>query len=709
MLAGCSEGQWNSPYPEKNLQQSTFYSAFSERPKHLDPARSYSASEYAFIGQIYEPPLQYHFLKRPYELVPLSAAAMPTLRYFDKQGKILSKDAAESEIAYSEYLITIQKKMHFQPHPALAKGEESNYLYHEVDDSFIDNIYQLSDFKFSGSREITAADYVHQIKRIAYPRLHSPIAGLMAEHIVGLAEFSKKVDADYQAKRKSSGEDHPYLDLRQYEISGVKVVNDYSFTVRINGIYPQFVYWLAMPFFAPMPWEAERFYAQPGFAKRNLSLDWYPIGSGPFMLTENNPNLRMVMQRNPHFHGESYPTEGESGDAEKGLLDDAGESLPFIDKAIYSLDKENIPRWNKFLQGYYDNSGISSDSFDQAIQFDVSGDAGLSEEMDRKGIRLSTAVDASIYYVGFNMLDSRVGGKSERARLLRQALSIAINTEEYISIFNNGRGVAAHGPIPPGIFGHRPGLEGVNEKIYRIENGKAKRRSIDEAKALLAQAGYSNGRDPDSGKPLLLNYDAVAAGPDAKASLNWMRKQFDKLGVQLVIRSSDYNRFQEKIIKGTGQIYMWGWNADYPDPENFLFLLYGPQGRVEHGGMNSVNYANPEYDRLFDQMKNMQNGPERQLLIDKMVEILRHDAPWSWGFNTKSFSLHHAWYKNALPNLMANNTLKYKRLDSDWREKSRQTWNPPITWPLWLLAIILIAIILPAIKMFRQRERSAAR
>ena len=709
LLSGCSDSPWNSPYRAGDAGSNIFYSSFQERPKHLDPVRSYSAAEYAFLGQIYEPPLQYHFLKRPYELVPLAAMTLPELRYYDAQGKLLQQDAPDEAIAVSEYLIRIRPEMQYQPHPALAQVEDGSYRYHALDESFADDVFTLSDIKQTGSREVTAADFVHQIKRLAFPMLHSPIAGLMAEHIVGFGDFSKTVDAAYQQKKKSSGEDRPYFDLRQYEIDGVQVVDRYSFTIRTKGKYPQFVYWLAMPFFAPMPWEAELFYAQPGFAKRNISLDWYPIGSGPFMLTENNPNLRMVMERNPNFHGELYPNEGMPGDVELGLLEDAGKPLPFIDKAVYSLEKESIPYWNKFLQGYYDNSGISSDSFDQAVQFDTGGDARLTDEMKQQGIRLSTAVQTSIFFMGFNMRDPVVGEGSERARLLRQAISIAVDFEEYISIFNNGRGVVAHGPIPPGIFGHRPGLEGINQTVYRIENGEAKRRSIDEAMGLLRQAGYLNGIDPKTGKPLLLNYDAVASGPDDKARLNWMRKQFDKLGIQLVIRSTDYNRFQEKMLKGTGQIYMWGWNADYPDPENFLFLLYGPQGRVDEGGMNSVNYRNPEYDRLFDQMKNMPNGPERQAIIDRMVEILRQDAPWSWGFNPKGFSLHHAWYKNAKPNLMANNTLKYKRIDPELREQSRQTWNPPVTWPVWILLLVLIGSVIPAIVTFRQHERGTAR
>jgi ABC-type transport system substrate-binding protein len=83
--------------------------------------------------------------------------------------------------------------------------------------------------------------------------------------------------------------------------------------VRLRGLYPQFRYWLAMPFFAPMAWEVECFYAQPGLAGRNITLDWYPVGTGPFMLTENNPNLRMVLARTPNFHPQRYSDAGAPG------------------------------------------------------------------------------------------------------------------------------------------------------------------------------------------------------------------------------------------------------------------------------------------------------------------------------------------------------------------------------------------------------------
>ncbi len=701
LLSGCGERAWNAPYPASEANSNTLYSSFSERPKHLDPARSYAANEYAFIGQIYEPPLQYHFLKRPYQLVPLAAEQVPVPQFLDQAGNPLPADASADEVAFSDYEIQIKPGMRYQPHPALAKDESGAYRYHHLTEDDIDGINTLADFPHTGTREATAEDFIYQVKRLANPRLHSPIASIMSEYIVGFAEFSQALTAE----EGSAG----FIDLRERPMAGLTRLDRYRFKIRLRGKYPQFVYWLAMTFFAPMPWEADLFYSQPGLDKRNINLNWYPIGTGPFMLTENNPNLRMVLSRNPNFHGETYPAEGEPGDAENGMLDDAGRPLPLIDKAVYSLEQEVIPRWNKFLQGYYDTSGISSDSFDQAVRFGAGGEASLTEEMLERHIRLATAVETSIFYLGFNMADPVIGGDSEENRYLRQAISIAVNYEEFISIFLNGRGVVAHSPLPPGIFGSREGPEGINPVVYDLVNGKPKRKSLEEARALLAKAGYPNGKSIRTGRPLVLNYESASAGPDSKAQLNWMRKQFKKLGIQLVIRATDYNRFQEKLRTGTGQLFMFGWNADYPDPENFLFLLYGPNGKVEHAGENAVNYNNPEFNALFDQMKNMENSPERQRIIDRMVDILRHDAPWIWGFYPKAFSLYHDWYGNVKPNLMANNTLKYKRIDPETRLARQQAWNPPVVTPLILFLLFLLASGVPAVLVYRRHERSAAR
>lgn len=700
-LTGCSGSMWNSPYPVGQTQQDILYSSFSSPPKHLDPAVSYNANEWAIISQVYEPPLQYHYFKRPYSLEPLTLMTMPQVSYLDKDGNKVDEKSAR--LAYTEYRFTLKPEIYFQPHPAFVKDASGHLIYGHLSVEDVKDIQSPSDFKLQDTRRLTAADYVYAIQRMALKQNHSPILGTMQQYIVGLKAYSDKI-----SKQVSQNPDFAF---RKEAISGVKVISDNIFSIKIKGLYPQFLYWMSMNFFAPVPWEAVRFYRQAVLKQKNITLDTFPVGTGPYMLVENNPNKRMRLLKNPNFDHEVYPSHGLPAGAPKALLKDAGKHLPFINEVIYSLEKESVPLWNKFLQGYYDVSGVSSDSFDQAISVSSSGNMALTQAMKDKRIHFLNQVEPTIFYFAFNMADPVVGGYTEKQRKLRQAISIAINMEDYISIFLNGRGIVAQSPIPPGVAGYQSGKEGIDPYVYDWvggdTNGRAKRKSIEVAKKLLAEAGYPGGRKAD-GSPLVLYYDTAATGPDSKSMLNWYRKQFAKLGIQLAVRATDYNRFQDKVRTAKVQMFSWGWNADYPDPENFLFLLAGVNAPINTNGqgVNGANYDDPQYNKWFDQIKTMPNSPERMAIIHKMIRKLQKDAPWVWGFNPKTLVLYHDWYHNAWANPLANNTLKYKRIDAHKRYQAQRAWNQPVIWPFVFVLLILIGSIYPLRKAYLKRQHS---
>ena len=236
-LAGCGDGAWNNPWPAREAGANVLYSSFEERPKHLDPARSYSSNEYAFLAQIYEPPLQYHFLLRPYQLIPLTAESLPELTYFDAAGQALPQDAPAEAIAWSEYLVRIRPGSHYQPHPAFAKDASGSYRYHHLTPADLEDVNRLADFPETGTRELTAADYVYQLKRLAVPWRHSPIAGVMGEHIQDFNELTARIEAQVPAP----GEDgeRPYLDLDAIPFAGAEVLDRYRYRIRVKGKYPQ--------------------------------------------------------------------------------------------------------------------------------------------------------------------------------------------------------------------------------------------------------------------------------------------------------------------------------------------------------------------------------------------------------------------------------------------------------------------------------------
>ncbi|MCC6503241.1 MAG: ABC transporter substrate-binding protein [Deltaproteobacteria bacterium] len=716
IISGCTP---NDPYRASEKGANIFYTTFLEPPKHLDPARAYSSDEYDFIGQIYEPLLQYHYLKRPYTLVPLTAEEVPNPVYYGHDGKVLPMDAAAESVAMAVYEIKVRKGIKYQEHPAFARGADGEPLYRSLRKGDLDGMDGIADFPMKGSKELVADDFIYQIMRLADPRVESPVLSIIEKYVAGLQEFSGALRDDLSSireeRKRAAGasynqavdeQENPIiLDYSKHPLPGVEKVDDHTFRIILKTKYPQFAYWLAMPFFAPVPKEAAEFYGQGPLAGKNITLDRFPIGTGPYMMETNNPNMEVVLTRNANFHYEEYPAEGESSDSPNGLLKKAGSKLPFIDRIVFKLEKEAIPRWNKFLQGYYDTSGITSDSFDQAVSISSAGRPELTEAMEERDIRLLTSVRPSTFYSGFNMLEATVGGYSPEQQKLRQAISIALDYEEFIEIFSNGRGVGAHSPLPPGIFGYREGREGINPFVYDWDEtrGKPVRKSIEYAKALMSEAGYPGGRDK-TGRPLVITFDNPWTGADSTQMINWYIKKFSLLGIQLENRTTDYNRFQEKMFSGNFQFFSWGWNADYPDPENFFFLLAGSNAKVPHKGENAANYANAEFDRLFKIMENMENGEARGKVIDEMVAIARQDAPWTWGYHPVAFTLAHAWTGNLKPNSMANNTMKYLILDAAERQARRHEWNRPIFWPVAVVVVIIAGASLPAIMAMRRKR-----
>jgi len=101
----------------------------------------------------------------------------------------------------------------------------------------------------------------------------------------------------------------------------------------------------------------------------------------------------------------------------------------------------------------------------------------------------------------------------------------------------------------------------------------------------------------------------------------------------------------------------------------------------------------------------MDNTPERYQIIQQMQDIVRQDAPWVFGLHPKQFSLFHSWFGNLKANLMANNELKYRRIDTAARADKRRQWNRPIIWPLLLAGVLLVLLILPAYQAYRKRNQ----
>lgn len=664
-LCGCS----NNPYRENDPTRSVLYETITEDPKSLDPSFAYDLLSLSIIGPVYETLLQYHFLKRPYQLVPSLAEKMPE-RIGEEDAEFTEgieglgldnegEDRGENRGRPSRYgyRITIRKDLRFQDDPC---------------------------FEATGGkgRRVKSDDFIHALKRLADPTVTSPVRSVLGEKIVGLGKFFDRNRQIIQEQRKEGA---PLRADFSLPVRGLRKIDDHTFEVYLTEPYPQFLYWLAMPFTTPIPPEAVEYHDSTQFPEREDFKD-HPVGTGAYLVKEYRKGHRIVLARNPNFHEERYPDEGEPGDREAGHLEDTGKRLPFVEEQVLTVVKESIPRWNLFRQGYLDGSGVPKEAFDRVI----TPEGNLSQAMRERGVRMSRAKGLATYYCAFNMDDPLVGSN----RKLRQAISCAIDTAEYLDLFQNGLGVVAQSPLPPGIFGHDP--------EYR---NPFRTYGLDRAKELLAEAGYEGGRDPKTGGPLTIRYDTSGRDPAARQATRWMVKQFERLHIRLAVTENDWNTHQQKADDGNFQIIRFGWIADYPDPENFLFLLHSGNRRP---GVNYANYDNQEYDERFDRMKSMSNlgeeGEQRIEIIRRMIKILEWDCPWVPNYHPEGYSLSHQWCGNMKEHGPGQNLLKYRKVDPAIRAKLREEWNRPDYRVIAGLLGLLFLGALPALWLVRKRR-----
>jgi oligopeptide transport system substrate-binding protein len=661
-LAGCLAvtGCTNNPYPEADRDKKVLYSSFNEAPKTLDPAVAYTTAEHVITGNVYDTLLEYHYLLRPYQLIAGLAAAVPEPRQLP-HGR-------------QAYRFEIRPGILFHADPCFAPSQAGRQ-----------------------TRAVTAADFAFALARVADPAVNSPVVSSFAQ-VLGFADFSKRLIELRRADKAFAALPAHQQYAKAGGIEGVVVHGDHALEIILAEPNAQILYWFAMPFTTPLAWEAVAYY--DGKEGRRHFAD-HVVGTGPYRLSLYEKQYRFTLERNELWYGSQptsldapggiFPVQIDSADIAEGRIDAAyaGRRLPFVDRIEFFRERENIPRFNKLLQGYYDDGGIIKESFDAVVQGDR-----LSPQMQARGMRLDKTVEPSIRYIGFNMEDPIVGTTAgERGRKLRQAMSLAIDSNQYLELFLNGRGVPAQSLLPPGIFGY--------DADYK---NPFRQHDLARARQVLADAGYRNGIDPATNTRLKLSFDTAATTAAANLQFEYLAAAWRQLGLDIEINATTYNQFQDKVRRGAYQIFIWGWLADFPDPENFFFLLECQNARSKSGGPNTANFCNAEYDRLYLEMKDLPNGDRRAALIRRMLGILQAERPWIELYHEEDFLLSHAWLINSKPMGISYPAYKYKDVRPEVRARLQVEWNVPVRWPLYLVLFVVVALTVPAVRSY-YRER----
>ena len=477
-------------------------------------------------------------------------------------------------------------------------------------------------------REVTAADFIYSWKRVADVNNRSTCYWIFEGRIVGLDEYHEKSikgPVDYDEV-----------------VDGIQATDRYTIQIKLKEPYPQLIWVLTMSYTFAVPREAVDFYG-----KEFLN---HPVGTGPYVISDWRwRNYRIGYTRNPTYHGDNFPTRGTAEDKARGLLEDAGKPAPITDDLVQYVIADESTEWLKFLSGDLAASGISRNNFDAV----VTAQRELTPELQERGIRLEKTPQLYVTYVGFNMEDPVVGDSTDpatklRHKKLRQALAHTVDIAKWVE-FYNGRQIPATGPIPPNMNGFDPD----KKRPYPFD--------LEKAKKLIEEAGYPEGRDPASGRRLTVTIELPnASDPEERQSVDLLASFFASIGVELRPSYNNWPEFLKKMERRQCQLYRLGWVADYPDAENFLQLFYSKSASP---GPNHCNYNNPEFDRIFETARVMQDSPARAKMYQQAADLATEDSPWILLTYPLAFGLYQPWFKNFKPHDFPYPFMKFYRVD----------------------------------------------
>lgn len=490
------------------------------------------------------------------------------------------------------------------------------------------NIFFAPDPAFNGKRrELTAQDYVYSIKRLADPQNRSPSAHFIAGKIAGLDEAVKKA-------KKTGRFDY---DL---PISGLSAPDRYTLRIELTRPDSNFLYVLAYGGLAAVAKEVIDAYGSENRV--------HPVGTGPYMLHQYVPRSKIILTANPNYRGFIWDFTSDDPKDREIIQEMQGKKMPQIKRVEIAIIEEEQSRWLTFQEGK-----IAFDKLPQlAAPLVLDGDK-LKPEYARQKLKLYRVAEPEVTFTTFNFKDPIVGGFSNEKIALRRAIAMSYNVKEEISLLRNGQAVKAEMILPAGVVGHDP--------AYRSSIGY----DPELASRLLDHFGYrrqENGyRTMPDGSPLLLKI-RTEAGASAKIVSEIWKRGLDQIGVQVVFEVSN---FADNVKAATQcQLMMWGsaWHADYPEGENFLQLLYGPNaGQGNHGC-----YQSAAYDALYEEAMSLPPGEKRNAIYAEMNRQMEADTAWSLHVSRVRTWLIRPWVKGFK---------KHPILQSDWQYLDVDTQN----------------------------------
>jgi ABC-type transport system substrate-binding protein len=364
--------------------------AFPVAETGFDPVQVSDLYSRIITAHVFEAPLSYDHLARPYKIKPSTAAAMPEV----------SDD-------FKTFVFRIKPGIYFADDPAF-KGKK---------------------------RELVAADYVYSLKRVYDPKFKSPMhQSLEDEGIVGL-----------QAVRDEALKSNKPFDYDR-EVEGVKTLDRYTFRIKLRESRPRHLYaWTGRDVAAgAVAREVVEFYGD--------KIMEHPVGTGPFRLADWRRSSKIVLERNPNYREDLYDAEPNADDAEgQALLKRfKGRRLPMVDRVEVSVIEQAQPRWLSFLNGEQNFiERLPNEFVDQALP-----EGKLAPHLAKRGVAAHRVPGSDVTLLVFNMENPLVGGYTPQQVALRRAIALGNNVEREIQLARRGQAIRAQSMMPPYTTGY---------------------------------------------------------------------------------------------------------------------------------------------------------------------------------------------------------------------------------------------------------------
>jgi ABC-type transport system substrate-binding protein len=493
-------------------------------------------------------------------------------------------------------------------------------------------IHFTPDPAFKGvKRELTAEDFVYSFKRFADPRNRSPWAFMLEGKIEGLDEHVERAKAsgkfDYAAT-----------------IPGMVALDKYTLRFKLKAPDYLFLYTVAHVPFGAVAREVVEAYGD--------DLPAHPVGTGAYKLKEWRRGTKIVLEANPDFRGFTWDFQPGDDPWDQAVVKAMrGKRMPQIGRVEIAIIEEDQSRWLAFNQKELDYLALPATFRSQVFD----GDNKLGGEWVGQGVTLYRAIEPDVSYTFFNFRDPIVGGFAKEKIALRRAIIMAYNLEEEIRVIRKFQAVQAHMPIPVGVVGHDPSYRTINAYDPALAN------------RLLDRFGYRRGADgyrtlPD-GKPLVLRLATGTSTTEREFNELW-KKSMDAIGIRIQF---DISKFPDHLKAAKAcQLMMWGaaWIADYPDGENFMQLLYGPNT----GQSNNGCYESKSFDALYVKARALPpSAPERNLLFLEMTRQMEVDGAWSLHVSRERNQLIRPWVKGYKKHPILHAEWQYLDLETDPR------------------------------------------